>query len=76
MKNLISFFILIQVGSQLWVNPNTVVGVLGKEKSNYCSEGAEIILTSGTNLGSASHVCSDWDLDIVLKQLSYMYDRR
>lgn len=75
MKRLISLFILIQVGSKLWVNPETVVAVVGQDKSGYCNDGAEIVITSGTDLGGHSFICSDWDADAVVKQLRYMFDR-
>jgi len=74
MKRLISLFILIQVGSQLWVNPEKVVAVTSQEKSGYCNNGAEIVIETGSDY-QHPYVCSDWDLKIVLDQLHYASDR-
>lgn len=70
MKRLISLVIFIQVGSKLWVNPATVSAVITKEGSRYCENGAEIILVTGTDVRYPS-LCSDWDAQTVLRQLSY-----
>ena len=60
MKHLISLIVLVQVGSELVVNPQFVVGVKATGGS-LCK--AEIILNTGTSSGEYPSICSDWSPD-------------
>ena len=61
-KALISLFILIQVGSNLYVNPDHVAAVKDGARRS-CKT---VIYTSG---GENNYICSDWEISKVLSSL-------
>ncbi len=59
-KTLISLFIMVQVGSTQWVNPEHVVAVT--EGKLGCK--SYVVVTNTSNF-----VCSDWDINKIINNL-------